>query len=143
VQLPEGNEPRIALSGRVRLPDGRPLTLVNVHFDWMRDDAFRFAQAEGLTTYLDELTTPYILLGDFNDVPGSRTLALFKARAGEAVKLEGARFTFPSTEPARELDYIFFAPAAAWRVRNVRVVDERVASDHRPVIAVLGRAPGP
>ena len=137
VRLPEGNEPRIALSVRVGLPDGRPLTIVNVHFDWVRDDAFRFAQAEGLTKYLDELKTPYILLGDFNDVPESRTLALFKARAGEAAKPEGDRFTFSSTEPSREIDYIFFAPAAAWRARDVRVVDERIASDHRPVVAVL------
>ena len=42
----------------------------------MRDDGFRFAQAEALSKYLDGLKTPYILLGDFNDLPESRTLAL-------------------------------------------------------------------
>lgn len=139
VRLPEGNEPRVALSVRVRLPDNQPLTIVNVHFDWVRDDGFRFAQAEALTKYLDGLKMPYILLGDFNDVPDSRTLALFKARTGEAVKPASDRFTFSSTEPSKEIDYIFFAPAAAWRAREVRVIDERVASDHRPVLAVLER----
>jgi endonuclease/exonuclease/phosphatase family metal-dependent hydrolase len=139
VRLPEGNEPRVALSVRVRLPDNQPLTIVNVHFDWVRDDGFRFAQAEALTRYLDALKIPYILLGDFNDVPDSRTLALFKARTGEAVKPASDRFTFSSTEPSKEIDYIFFAPAAAWRAREVRVIDERVASDHRPVLAVLER----
>ena len=139
VRLPDGNEPRIALSVRVRLPDGRPLAIVNVHFDWVRDDAFRFAQAEALTKHLDELKTPYILLGDFNDVPGSRTLALFVGRAAEAAKPEEDRFTFSSTRPSREIDYIFVAPAAAWRVGDVRVVDEPTASDHRPVVAVRGR----
>jgi endonuclease/exonuclease/phosphatase family metal-dependent hydrolase len=85
VPLPEGNEPRVALSVQTRLPDGRRLTIVNVHFDWVRDDGFRFAQAQALTKYLDALTTPYILLGDFNDVPESRTLALFQGtrRRGE------------------------------------------------------------
>lgn len=138
-RLPEGNEPRIALSVRVTLPDGTPLTIVNVHFDWVRDDRFRFAQAEALTKYLDDLKMPYILLGDFNDVPESRTLALFRDRAGEAAKPEADRFTFSATEPSREIDYIFFAPAAAWHSREVRVIDERLASDHRPVVAVLER----
>jgi endonuclease/exonuclease/phosphatase family metal-dependent hydrolase len=138
VSLPEGNEPRIALSVRVRLPDERLLTIVNVHFDWVRDDTFRYAQAEALTKYL-ALTTPYILLGDFNDVPASRTLALFRERAGEATKPEANRFTFSATQPLREIDYIFFAPAAAWRAREVTVIDEPLGSDHRPVVAVLER----
>lgn len=139
VDLPEGNEPRVALSIDIRLPDASIITIVNVHFDWVRDDGFRFAQAETLTKYLDGLKTPYILLGDFNDLPQSRTLALFKARATEARKPDGARFTFPSTTPEREIDYIFFAPASRWRAGEVRVIDERVASDHRPVLAVLER----
>lgn len=139
VPLPEGNEPRTALSVRVKLPGGQPLTIVNVHFDWVGDDGFRFAQAEALGRYLDALKTPYVLLGDFNDVPGSRTLALFRSRAGEAAKPEPDRFTFSSTEPSKEIDYIFFAPARGWRVREVAVIDERVASDHRPVLAVLAR----
>ncbi len=137
VRLPEGNEPRVALSVEVRLPDGRPLTIVNVHFDWVRDDGFRFAQAEALTRYLDALTMPYILLGDFNDVPESRTLALFKSRTLEAAKPAGDRFTFSSTDPTREIDFIFAAPAASWQARNVRVINEPVASDHQPVSAVL------
>jgi endonuclease/exonuclease/phosphatase family metal-dependent hydrolase len=139
VPLPEGNEPRVALSVDVRLPDDVPVTVVNVHFDWVKDDRFRFAQAETLAKYLDALEAPYILLGDFNDMPGSRTLALFTSRAGEAVKPEGDRLTFSATDPRREIDFIFFAPAAAWRARDVRVIDERVASDHRPVLAVLDR----
>jgi endonuclease/exonuclease/phosphatase family metal-dependent hydrolase len=139
VRLPDGNEPRVALTVEIRLPDGRRLTIVNVHFDWVRDDGFRFAQAEALAKYLDALETPYILLGDFNDVPESRTLALFKARAAEAAKPAADRFTFSSTEPAREIDFIFVAPAAEWRTRDVRVIDERIASDHRPVVAVLER----
>jgi hypothetical protein len=83
IQLPEGNEPRIALSVQVTLPEqapgrrqgyggqapglrqgygGQALTIVNVHFDWVNDDTFRFAQAQALTKYLDALKTPYILL---------------------------------------------------------------------------------
>jgi endonuclease/exonuclease/phosphatase family metal-dependent hydrolase len=137
VRLPDGNEPRVALSVEIRLPTGRSIRVVNVHFDWVRDDGYRFAQASALATYLDGLTMPYVLLGDFNDVPASRTLALFTARATEARKPPGASFTFSSTQPAREIDHIFFAPAAAFAAREVRVIDEPMASDHRPVLAVL------
>ena len=139
VRLPDGNEPRVALVVEIRLPDGGHVAVVNVHFDWVRDDAFRFAQADALTKRLDTLPIPYVLIGDFNDVPESRTLGLFRARAAEARKPSGASFTFPSTEPVREIDHVFFAPAAAFTPREVRVIDERVASDHRPVLAVLAR----
>jgi endonuclease/exonuclease/phosphatase family metal-dependent hydrolase len=142
VRLPDGNEPRVALAVEVNLPGDRRITVVNVHFDWVGDDTFRFAQAEALTVYLDALKTPYVLLGDFNDEPPSRTLALFKSRAMEARKPEGDRFTFSSTEPEKEIDFIFAAPATSWRAREVHVITERVASDHRPVLAVLELAPG-
>lgn len=142
VRLPDGNEPRVALAVDVQLPSARRLTVVNVHFDWVDDDRFRFAQAEALTKYLDALTTPYVLLGDFNDEPQSRTLALFMRRASEARKPETDRFTFSSTAPAKEIDFIFTAPAAEWRARDVRVITEPLVSDHRPVLAVLELAPG-
>jgi endonuclease/exonuclease/phosphatase family metal-dependent hydrolase len=137
VRLPDGNEPRVALAVDVRLPDGRPLTIVNVHFDWVADDGFRFAQAQKLTEFLDALTHPYILLGDFNDEPGSRTLGLFTARAAEAVKPRDNRLTFSSTAPVKEIDFIFMAPREAWTAGEVRVIEERMASDHRPLLGVL------
>jgi len=137
IRLPEGNEPRIALRADVLLPNGDTITVVNVHFDWVANDSFRVAQATFLTTVLDTLSRPYILLGDFNDVPGSRTLDLFTARATEARKPRGERFTFSATRPDKEIDFIFAAPSNDWEVGAARVVDERVASDHRPVVARL------
>jgi endonuclease/exonuclease/phosphatase family metal-dependent hydrolase len=139
IRLPDGNEPRVALAVRVQPPGGSPFTIINLHFDWVRDDSFRYAQAETLAKRLDSWPGPYVLLGDFNDVPGSRTLALFRARAAEARKPAADSFTFSSDKPEREIDYIFFAPAAAFSAREVRVIDEPVASDHRPVLAVLER----
>lgn len=137
VRLVEGNEPRIALAVTIAQPDGSILTVVNVHFDWVGDDSFRFQQARQVAEYLDGIDGPWILAGDFNDQPGSRTLDLFHARAREAAKPRGSRFTFSSTEPVREIDFVFAAPADAWSVGTVEVVDEPMASDHRPVIAEL------
>ena len=141
VRLPDGNEPRIALAVEVELPGQRRLTIVNVHFDWVGDDGFRFAQATALTRYLDALKTPYVLLGDFNDEPASRTLALFRARAREVEKPASDRLTFSSTAPEKEVDFVFVAPAAAWRTMGARPVTERMASDHRPVLAEIALRP--
>lgn len=137
IRLPGGNEPRVALTALVCPSGGTPVTVVNVHFDWVADDGFRFAQAEALAAELDRLETPYILLGDFNDVPESRTLSLFRDRATEADKPAEARFTFPADEPRTEIDFVFAGPAERWSVAPARVVPEKIATDHRPVVATL------
>ena len=142
VGLPAGHEPRVALAAAVVLPGGDTLVAIGVHFDWVEDDGFRFAQARTLAAVLDTLSHPYVLLGDLNDVPGSRTLELFHARAREATKPDGGRLTFPSGKPVKEIDHVFAAPRDRWRIREVRVAAEPLASDHRPVLAVLhGPAP--
>ena len=141
VKLPEGHEPRVALAIEVRLPDGRTMPIVNLHFDWVKDDEFRFAQARELKRFLDGLKTPYLLMGDFNDVPESRTLKLLQQGTIEAAKPEDDRFTFSSKKPAVEIDYIFASPSSQWAVQKVQVIDEPVASDHRPVVAELSLMP--
>jgi len=142
VRLPDGNEPRIALAVELDAPGG-PVTMVNVHFDWVADDGYRFAQAQRVARFLDSLSTPYILAGDFNDRPHTRTLSLFRERAREAAKMGEQRFTFSADDPNRELDYVFVSGKDRWRVVDVDVVEETVASDHFPVVAelVLRRAP--
>ncbi len=141
VELPEGNEPRVALLAEIALPSGESVMLVNVHFDWVEDDRFRFAQAQRLRKQLDELTMPYILLGDFNDQSDSRTVKLLSEGAIEAKKPLQDRLTFSSLDPSIEIDFIFAAPPSRWRVDRVQVIDEPVASDHRPVLAELTLMP--
>ena len=139
LRLPDGNEPRVALLAEIAAPGGDTIVAVNVHFDWVANDTLRYAQALALTHVLDTLSRPYVLLGDFNDQPDSRTLRLFTARATQARKPASDRFTFSSTEPAQEIDFIFAAPAAAWTVGGTRVISEPIASDHRPIVARVTR----
>lgn len=135
--LPEGHEPRVAQTVDVRLPDGNTLTVVNIHFDWVEDDAFRFAQANAVAGFLIDLATPYVLLGDFNDGPESRTVDRFQTLAAEARKGKRRCWTFPASSPDLEIDFIIAGPPGCWKVDAARVVAEEVASDHRPVVADL------
>ena len=135
IRLPEGNEPRVALSCEIELPSGDRVVVVNVHFDWVRDDRFRFAQAQAVATYLRKLDKPYLLLGDFNDVRGSRTLELLSQSCVDAKKPNADPFTFSATNPTKEIDFLFAAPRLRWKTDFCRVLDGNKTSDHRPVVA--------
>jgi len=141
LRLPDGNEPRVALLADLKLPGGNSILVANVHFDWVEDDGFRFAQAEVVAKQLRKSKKPFVLLGDFNDGPNSRTLALFREFAQEVKKPAGGTFTFPADKPEKEIDYIFVSPRDRWRVNSILVWEEKVASDHRPVIADLELLP--
>jgi endonuclease/exonuclease/phosphatase family metal-dependent hydrolase len=43
----------------------------------------------------------------------------------------------PSGRPRSRIDYILFRPVNSWRVIESRLIDEPVASDHRPLLVVL------
>lgn len=137
LRLPDGNEPRVALACEVELPSGEQIVAVNVHFDWVRDDKFRFAQAEVVAEHLGKLDKPYVLLGDFNDVRNSRTLDLLSQSCVEAEKPSDDQFTFSATKPAKEIDFLFASPESRWSVGFCKVLDGKVTSDHRPVLALF------
>ena len=136
-RLTDGNEPRVALAVDVAPTGGHPVTVVCVHFDWVKDDGFRFAQATETMDRLRGLETPWIVLGDFNDTPDSRTMLGFHALGRDATKPRDARATFPADEPRIEIDFIVTGPSDHWKTNQVEVLEESIASDHRPVIAVL------
>lgn len=65
-----------------------------------------------------------------------------KLRAGKLrTERQAAKpiLTFPADKPDRRIDYVMYRPAEKWKVVEVRVLDEAVASDHRPVLTVLRR----
>ena len=136
-RLTDGHEPRVALAIEVTPSSGDPIAVVCVHFDWVEDDGFRFAQATETMDRLGKLDSPWIVLGDFNDTPESRTMQGFHALGRDARKPRDARATFPADDPGIEIDFIVTGPAGRWKMDEVEVLEESIASDHRPVIAVL------
>lgn len=141
IPLPVGNEPRAALAVDTRLPNNQIVTVIAVHFDWVNDDTYRYAQAKTLAEWIDQQHNPIVLMGDLNDTPGSRTLKLFTERAIEANKPNDNRFTFSSTDPKSEIDFIFCIPPQRWTPSEAQVIHEPLASDHRPVTATLQLKP--
>lgn len=138
--LPHGaeREPRCALEVQVDTPSGR-MRFVGTHLDHTELPADRIAQVRAL----DELFgdgLPTVLAGDFNDEPGSESLSRLADHWADVLG-PIPRATFPADAPERAIDHFFVSPPSRWRRTSAAVVDEGVASDHRPVAAVLELAP--
>ena len=129
LRLPGGTEPRSSLI--VTVDQGsRQFRLANVHF--YRTEAERLAQAQTLLKEIDEdPTLPTIIAGDFNSTPDSPVLKLF---ADWQIPAKGDdHFTFASDDPRTEIDFQMFRPATAFSLQAIDVIEEPVASDHRPL----------
>lgn len=134
-RLPDGEEPRTALSATVRSPvTGRPLRVVGTHF--YRTAEERLAQARALAQMLTEDTIPTILAGDFNSTPDSGVMR-YLARSWEVVAKGGDHLTFPSYGPEREIDHVLLRPRGRFETVAQRLLSEPVVSDHRPMVVEL------
>lgn len=152
VALPhsEGREPRSAISATMRIggkldgkAEGPRFTFVGTHLDHLRDQTDRMAQVKKLNDVFATKDYPLcILAGDLNATPKSEPMGLiFKHwHAADDVKQQP---TIPVDKPTAKIDYVLFRPANRWKVIETKVIDERIASDHRPVLAVLEYLPAP
>jgi endonuclease/exonuclease/phosphatase family metal-dependent hydrolase len=131
-------EPRTALTVEVDAGEGGPLIeFTCTHLDQMRDPENRLAQARTLNTRLvHEDGRATILAGDMNARPGTEVMALFDQRWTDPPAADPSP-TAPSGRPRLRVDYVLVRPAASWRVIESRIIDEPVASDHRPLLVVL------
>jgi len=132
VRLPDGDEPRVALVGKVEVL-GRPLLVVNLHLNWTKDDTFRYVQAYALLAELETLDLPMIVAGDFNDTPESRTMKAFFAAGFEPVEAPGPSWN--ARAPSVDIDHILVRTGHGLRLAPLggEVLEEDALSDHRPV----------
>jgi endonuclease/exonuclease/phosphatase family metal-dependent hydrolase len=79
---------------------------------------------------------PIVLVGDLNATPGSPPIETLTRHFGDAGASANAS-TYPSDAPEKRIDYVLLRPESRFKVLEMRVIDERVASDHRPVLTVI------
>ena len=141
-RLPDGDEPRSALAARIQLGDSGPeVVIVGIHL--YRTAEERLAQAQRIVDIFENEQAPVILIGDFNSTPDSPVIALLSETW--TIPDKGTdHLTFSSRDPRREIDYIMYRPSDRFEVVTLDVIDEPLASDHRPVLLELRwRAPLP
>ena len=132
------HEPRTALTVEVAVGDGGPrIEFTCTHLDQARDPENRLAQARYLNERLvreDDQAT--ILAGDMNARPDTPVMDVLEARWTNPPAADPSPIA-PSGRPRLRVDYVLIRPAARWRVVESSIVDEAVASDHRPLLVVL------
>jgi len=122
-----GREPRTVLIAKIVPDNGLPeIILADTHLCHQSEE-LRTDQARQINLYLPEKgDIPAILTGDLNARKGGATMN----------ELLNKRW-IDATEAVSRIDYILLRPNDPWRVVTVKNIDERVASDHKPVLAVL------
>lgn len=134
--LPDGAEPRCALEVQVRPPNLYAISFVCIHNDWT-DDAIRVKQVRALMEAIPFSPGRRLLLaGDFNAKRSEASMRLLSDAGWNILEKKGAANTFPSDVPKTEIDFLVLR---GFEVRSAehRVIDERIASDHRPIEATF------
>jgi endonuclease/exonuclease/phosphatase family metal-dependent hydrolase len=131
--------------------NGRPLALLGVHYRAKTDDDpdKRLAEAQRTRAIADAITAEspsnaVIILGDFNDVPGSPPYTwtigqdpLLYRNAADLVP-EGDRWTFNFDGSLELIDQQMHSPLLGPMLESASIVhsaDVSSASDHAPVVA--------
>jgi endonuclease/exonuclease/phosphatase family metal-dependent hydrolase len=144
---PGTSEARCVLESDIQIRPGLTMKILVTHFD-----------TNPKTTPMNALTLNHsfqfmtpgagILMGDLNATPDNEALKelgkLWKRLAGSPEAPTWPSHALDDQEKDREprsIDHILVRPAAAWRQIAFKVLDEPVASDHRPVVAELEYAP--
>ncbi|MFB3786770.1 MAG: endonuclease/exonuclease/phosphatase family protein [bacterium] len=142
-----GHERRMVIEQHAEIPQGNEksatIRFFATHLDHTADHTDRVAAAKVINEIaLQDPNIPSLLAGDLNARPGSPAMVEFD-KAWKAAGEEMEYFSFPADKPNIKIDYVLYRPADRWRVVRVEVLDEKVASDHRPVLAIMELLPGP
>jgi endonuclease/exonuclease/phosphatase family metal-dependent hydrolase len=126
--------------------DGPSLVFMCTHLDYRPPDEERMNSALTINVLARKRPNePMIIAGDSNATPESRVIREFEKEwkiagaNGSAKTTSKPILTIPVDTPNRWIDYVMYRPADKWKVVEVRVLDEAVASDHRALVAVLRR----
>ncbi len=113
---------------------------INTHFDWTDSSGSQEARRasvevieRGLCNGLSGLA---LLAGDLNAIPGSPPLADLATTSWHLPKFGQPMATHGAPNPKKQIDYVLVRPRANWRVMDIRVLDEPIASDHYPVVLI-------
>ena len=100
----------------------------------------RLASLDIIKNSANNITKPFFIAGDFNDSPESKFMKSFQQDFQILTNIKQA--TFPSPSPTETIDYIAVWKHQANHFANLsaKVLDEPVASDHRPILVNLRMA---
>ena len=120
----------------------KAVRFITTHFDWLKTIGSQLARKAAVEVIEEAFMVnaegiPYILTGDFNATPKSEVLRLLEEKGWEQENFGKDLLTVPSISPVKQIDYVLVRPKTKWRIIDVMVVEEKEASDHRPILMTL------
>jgi len=135
----EGHEQRVLLETEITLPHHghkQSITFITTHVDHVANSPDRPAAIPVIEALAKQMSHPVFLAGDMNAAPESAEMTELMKTFTPANQ-DASLLTSPAEHPRRQIDYIFYYPSTRWKTKQVEVLDEAVASDHRALFAVL------
>lgn len=129
-----GGEPRTIAAITIQLPGNKRIIFASTHLDLHEEN--RLAQSKLITDRFGKSKLPMVLAGDFNATPESKVISYLDQYFTRTC-LPDCAPTIPVENPEDAIDFIMLRPAKLFKVTTTRVIDEKYASDHLPVVAEL------
>lgn len=133
--LPGEGMGRGLVGARIRL-EGYPVTMITTHLGLSSMD--RLFQVMDILTFLEQISDPMIITGDWNALPGAEEVRLMANRFLDVQAVSGQEtigtFLQKDNGARPRIDYIFASPE--FGVERTDVIETN-ASDHLPITTVL------
>ena len=132
-----GNEPRAALEVVCTITSKDTVAFIGTHLDHLKDEKDRVAQVKKINEVFSTNSYPTILAGDLNATPGSTPINILEEIWTSSYHKKNIKYTFPSHNPSKKIDYIMFYPKNRWKVLETNVIQDPIASDHCAYLVIL------
>jgi len=129
-----GGEVRTIAAVTAEISKGKKVIFASTHLDLKAPN--RLTQSELIVKHFGNTSYPMILGGDFNDKPDGPAIAYLDQHFTRSCK-QNCLPTIPVENPNRTIDFIMFKPQSSVTAISTRVIDEKYASDHLPVVVEL------
>ncbi|MCM8532962.1 MAG: endonuclease/exonuclease/phosphatase family protein [Lentisphaeraceae bacterium] len=139
----ENAEPRAALEAIVQFPhSNKKYSFIATHLDHLESNSNRLMQVKAINKILSAKKQPYILAGDLNATPNSKTMKLINQHLDFG---NSRNPTYPVKSPKLKIDWIGVDKLSAWRLDKVYTATEfksdkewlkllEITSDHLPMM---------
>jgi endonuclease/exonuclease/phosphatase family metal-dependent hydrolase len=126
-------ETRTIAAITVEISKGKKIIFASTHLDLKEQN--RLTQAELIVKYFEKSGLPMILGGDFNALAESKVIQYLDQSFTRSCR--ACAFTIPVGVPTRTIDFVMYKKDGTFESISTRVIDEKYASDHLPVVAEL------
>jgi endonuclease/exonuclease/phosphatase family metal-dependent hydrolase len=133
--LPRGSEPRCALEIQVIHPKlEQKISFIGIHNEWNKRP-IRTKQIETLVNEIKNYEHSVILAGDFNAELDDVSMETFKDNTWTITDVNGKK-TWPSHKANIQIDFFIMKNIETQEIIH-HTIDEKIASDHLPIMAKL------